>query len=59
MASFMTHKDILLVSEFIAIVGNKPEATHLEASAATEAFGHDAVNTTMPTMESVSSAKRD
>ena len=59
MASFMTHEDVLLVSEFIAIVGNEPEATHLEASTAAEAFRHNAVNTTMPAMESASSAKRD
>ena len=59
MASFMTHEDILLVSEFIAIVGNESEATHLETPTTTKAFGHDAINTTMPAMESVSSAKRD
>ena len=59
MASFMTHEDILLVGEFIAIVGNEPEATHLEAPTATEAFRHNAVKTTMPAMEGMSSAKRD
>ena len=59
MASFMTHEDVLLVGEFIAIVGNKPEATHLEAPTTAEAFRHNAINTTMPAMDSVSSAKRD
>ena len=59
MASFMTHEDVLLVGEFVAIVGNESEATHLEASTATKAFGHNAIETTMPTMESVSGAKRD
>lgn len=59
MASFMTHEDVLLVGEFIAIVGNEPEATHFEASTATEAFRHNTINTTMSAMESVSSAKRD
>ena len=59
MASFMTHEDVLLVGEFIAIVGNEPEAAHLEAPTATKAFGPDAIKTTMSTMESVSSAKRD
>lgn len=59
MASLMTHEDVFLVSEFIAIVGNEPEATHLEAPTTTKAFGHDTVKTTMPAMESVSCAKRD
>lgn len=59
MASFMTHEDILLVGEFITIVGNEPEATHLEAPTATEAFGHDTIKTTMPAMEGMSGAKRD
>ena len=59
MASFMTHEDVLLVGEFIAIVGNEPEATHLEAPTATEAFRHNAVNTTMPAMEDMSGAKRN
>ena len=59
MASFMTHEDILLVSEFIAIVGNESEATHLETPTTAEAFRHNAVNTTMPAMEDMSSAKRD
>lgn len=59
MASFMTHEDVLLVSEFIAIVGNKPEATHLETPTATKAFGHNAVKTTMPAMDGMSGAKRD
>lgn len=59
MASFMTHEDVLLVGEFIAIIGDEPEATHLEAPTATEAFWHDAVETTMPAMESVSGTKRD
>ena len=59
MSSFMTHKDVLLVSEFIAIIGNESEATHLETPTTTEAFWHNAVKTTMPAMESVSSAKRD
>ena len=55
----MTHEDVLLVGEFIAIVGNEPEATHLEAPTATEAFRHDAIKTTMPAMYGVSGAKRD
>ena len=59
MASFMTHEDILLVGKFIAIIGDKPEATHLETSTAAEAFRHNAIKTTMPAMESVSGAKRD
>lgn len=59
MASFMTHEDVLLVGEFIAIVGNKSEATHLEAPTATKAFGHNAIETTMPAMEGMSGAKRD
>ena len=59
MASFMTHEDVLLVGKFIAIIGNESEATHFEAPTATKAFGHDAVKTTMPAMEGVSSAKRD
>ena len=59
MASFMTHEDVLLVGEFIAIVGNEPEATHLEAPTTTKAFGHNAIETTMSAMESVSGAKRD
>ena len=59
MASFMTHEDVLLVGEFIAIIGNESEATHLEASTATKAFGHDTINTTMSAMEKVSGAKRD
>lgn len=59
MASFMTHEDVLLISEFITIVGNEPEATHLEASTAAKAFGHDTINTTMSAMERVSGAKRD
>ena len=59
MASFMSHEDVLLVGEFIAIVGNEPEATHLEASTATEAFGHNAVKTAMPAMDGMSGAKRD
>lgn len=59
MTSFMTHKDVLLVSEFIAIIGDEPEATHLEAPTATEAFRHNAVKTTMPAMEGMSGAKRD
>lgn len=59
MASFMTHEDILLVGEFITIVGNESEATHLEAPTATEAFGHDTINTTMSAMEGMSDAKRD
>ena len=59
MACFMTHEDVLFVSEFIAIIGNEPEATHLETPTTAEAFGHDAVKTTMPAMEGVSSAKRD
>ena len=59
MASFMTHEDVLLVGEFIAIVGNEPEATHLEAPTTAEAFGHNAVNTAMPAMEGMSGAKRD
>ena len=59
MASFMTHKDILLVGEFITIVGNEPKATHLETPTTTEAFGHNSVKTTMPTMEGMGSAKRD
>ena len=59
MASFMTHEDVLLVSKFIAIIGNEPEATHLEAPTAAEAFRHNAVNTPMPAMEGMSSAKRD
>lgn len=59
MASFMTHEDVFLISEFVAIVGNEPEATHLETPTATEAFGHDAVKTTMSTMDGMSCAKRD
>ena len=59
MASFMTHEDVLLIGEFVAIVGNEPEATHLETPTATKAFGHDAIKTTMPAMESMSGAKRD
>ena len=59
MASFMTHEDVFLVGELIAIIGNEPEATHLEAPTAAEAFRHNAVKTTMPAMEVVSSAKRD
>ena len=59
MASFMTHEDILLVFEFIAIVGNQPEATHLEAPTAAEASRHNAVNTAMSAMEGMSSTKRD
>lgn len=59
MASFMTHEDVLLVGEFITIVGDEPEATHLEASTTTEAFGHNSVNTTMPAMDGMSGAKRD
>lgn len=59
MASFMTHEDVLLVGEFIAIVGNEPEATHLEAPTATEAFRHNAIKTTMPAMDGMSGAKRD
>ena len=59
MASFMTHEDILLVSEFITIVSNEPEATHLEAPTATEAFRHDAIETTMSAMDGMGSAKRD
>ena len=55
----MTHEDVLLVGELIAIIGNEPEATHLEASTATKAFRHNAVKTTMPAMKGVSSAKRD
>ena len=55
----MTHEDVLLVGELIAIIGNEPEATHLEASTATKAFGHNAIKATMPTMDSVSSAKRN
>ena len=55
----MTHEDVLLVGEFIAIIGNEPEATHLETPTTTKAFGHDAINTTMPAMENVSGAKRD
>ena len=55
----MTHEDVLLVGEFIAIVGNEPEATHLEAPTAAEAFRHNAINTAMPAMEGMSSAKRD
>lgn len=59
MASFMTHEDILLVGEFITIVGNEPEATHLETPTATEAFRHNAIKTTMPAMDGMSGAKRD
>ena len=59
MASFMTHEDVLLVGELIAIIGNEPEATHLEAPTATEAFRHNAIKTTMPAMDSMSCAKRD
>ena len=59
MASFMTHEDVLLVGEFVAIVGNEPEATHLETPTAAEAFGHNTIKTTMPAMEDMSSAKRD
>ena len=59
MTSFMTHENVLLIGEFIAIIGNESEATHLETPTTTKAFGHDAINTTMPAMESVSSAKRD
>ena len=59
MASFMTHEDVLLVGKFIAIIGNEPEATHLEAPTATKAFRHDAIQTTMPAMDRVSGAKRD
>ena len=59
MASFMTHEDVLLVGEFIAIVGNEPEATHLEAPTATEAFRHNTIKTTMPAMDGMSGAKRD
>ena len=59
MASFMTHEDVFLISEFVAIVGNEPEATHLEASTATKTFRHDAIETTMPAMEGMSGAKRD
>lgn len=59
MASFMTHENVLLVGEFIAIIGDEPEATHLETSTATEAFRHDAIKTTMPAMEGMSGAKRD
>lgn len=59
MASFMTHEDVLLVGEFIAIIGDEPEATHLETPTTTEAFGHNAIKTTMPAMEGMSSAKRD
>lgn len=59
MASFMTHEDILLVGEFIAIIGDKPEATHLEAPTATEAFGHNAIKTTVSAMDGMSGAKRD
>ena len=59
MASFMTHENVLLIGEFIAIVGNESEATHLETPTATKAFRHDAIQTTMPAMESVSGAKRD
>ena len=55
----MTHEDVLLVGEFIAIVGNKPEATHLETPTATKASRHNAVNTAMPAMEGMSGAKRD
>ena len=59
MASFMAHEDVLLIGEFIAIVGNEPEATHLEAPAATKAFRHNAIKTTMPAMDDVGGAKRD
>ena len=59
MASFMTHENVLLVGEFIAIIGNESEATHLEAPTATEAFGHNAIKTTVSAMDSVSGAKRD
>lgn len=59
MASFMAHEDVLLVGEFIAIMGYKPEATPLKTPTTTEAFGHNAVKTTMPAMDSMSSAKRD
>lgn len=59
MASFMTHEDVLLVGEFITIVGNEPEATHLEAPTATEAFGHNAIKTTVSAMDGMSGAKRD
>ena len=59
MASFMTHENVLLIGEFIAIIGNESEATHLETSTAAEAFRHNAIKTAMPAMESVSSAKRD
>ena len=59
MASFMAHKDVLFIGEFIAIVGNKSEATHLEAPTATEAFRHNAIKTTMPAMDDVGGAKRN
>ena len=59
MASFMTHEDVLLIGEFIAIVGNESEATHLETPTTAKAFGHNAVKTTMPAMEGMSGAKRD
>lgn len=59
MASFMTHEDVLFIGEFITIVGDEPEATHLEAPTATKAFGHNAVKTAVSAMDSVSSAKRD
>ena len=59
MASFMAHEDVLLVGEFIAIVGNEPEATHLKAPTATEAFRHNAIKTTMPAMKGVGGAKRN
>ena len=55
----MTHEDVLLVGEFIAIVGNESEATHLKAPTTTKAFGHNAIKTTMPTMDGMSGAKRD
>ena len=59
MASFMTHKDVLLIGEFITIVGNESEATHLETSTTTKAFRHNAVKTTMPAMDGMSGAKWD
>ena len=55
----MTHEDVLLVGEFITIIGNEPEATHLEASTTTKAFRHNAIKTTMSAMERMGSAKRD
>ena len=58
MDSFMTHENALLVGEFVAIIGNEPEATHFEAPTTAEAFRHNAINTTMPAMEGMSCAKR-